>query len=142
MTAKNEEEPPESTEASASLPEIDEGEELYLKSRESRLRQELARRLSSSCPANRGVTLLNMDSGETTCFDSYPDALSFMKGKKGRWYLTGSPASQVGNEIAAETMTDRRSTENRLSPSSSDDQSASRTENAGVAGNRQDLGLC
>ncbi|HOT06106.1 MAG TPA: hypothetical protein PLI05_04145 [Methanotrichaceae archaeon] len=94
MTAKNEEEPPESTEASASLPEIDEGEELYLKSRESRLRQELARRLSSSCPANRGVTLLNMDSGETTCFDSYPDALSFMKGKKGRWYLTSSPASR------------------------------------------------
>jgi hypothetical protein len=31
---------------------------------------------------------LNLDSGEVSYFDDYADALAFMKGKKGRWYLT------------------------------------------------------
>jgi len=34
------------------------------------------------------ISVLNLDSGEVSYFDDYTDALAFMKGKKGRWYLT------------------------------------------------------
>ncbi len=35
----------------------------------------------------RRLTVMNMDTGETNYFDDYPEALQFLKGKKGRWYL-------------------------------------------------------
>jgi hypothetical protein len=34
------------------------------------------------------INVVNLDSGERHYFDDYPQALEFMKGKKGRWYLT------------------------------------------------------
>ena len=34
------------------------------------------------------ISILNLDTGEVRYFDDYPEALEFMKGKKGRWYLT------------------------------------------------------
>ena len=30
---------------------------------------------------------MNLDTKETNYFDDYPEALQFLKGKKGRWYL-------------------------------------------------------
>ena len=36
----------------------------------------------------RRISLMNLDFGDVTYFDDYTDALAFMKGKKGRWYLT------------------------------------------------------
>lgn len=34
------------------------------------------------------INVVDLDSGDKYYFDSYPDALDFMKGKKGRWYVT------------------------------------------------------
>ena len=34
------------------------------------------------------ITVVDLDSGERHFFDDYPQALDFMKGKKGRWYVT------------------------------------------------------
>jgi hypothetical protein len=35
----------------------------------------------------RRITVMNLDTRETNYFDDYPEALQFLKGKKGRWYL-------------------------------------------------------
>jgi hypothetical protein len=37
---------------------------------------------------DRRINVVNLDSGERHFFDDYPQALEFMKGKKGRWYVT------------------------------------------------------
>ena len=34
------------------------------------------------------INVVNLDSGERYFFEDYPQALEFMKGKKGRWYVT------------------------------------------------------
>jgi hypothetical protein len=34
------------------------------------------------------INVVNLDSGEHYFFDDYTKALEFMKGKKGRWYVT------------------------------------------------------
>lgn len=34
------------------------------------------------------INVVNLDSGERHFFDDYLQALEFMKGKKGRWYVT------------------------------------------------------
>jgi hypothetical protein len=34
------------------------------------------------------ITVINLVSGERHYFDDYPQAFEFMKGKKGRWYLS------------------------------------------------------
>ena len=34
------------------------------------------------------INVANLDSGERNFFDDYPQAMDFMKGKKGRWYVT------------------------------------------------------
>lgn len=35
-----------------------------------------------------GITAANIDSGETHRFEDYPEFLAFLKGRKGRWYIT------------------------------------------------------
>ncbi len=37
---------------------------------------------------DRRINVVDLDSGERHFFDDYPQALEFMKGKKGRWYVT------------------------------------------------------
>ena len=37
---------------------------------------------------DRRINVVNLDSGERHFFDDYPQALEFMKSKKGRWYVT------------------------------------------------------
>ena len=34
------------------------------------------------------ISVMNLDSGEAHYFDDYAEALGFLKGKKGRWYIT------------------------------------------------------
>ncbi len=34
------------------------------------------------------ITALNLDSGEIRHFEDYKDLLEFMKGRRGRWYIT------------------------------------------------------
>lgn len=34
------------------------------------------------------ISVANLDTKELHYFQSYPEALEFLKGKKGRWYLT------------------------------------------------------
>lgn len=53
----------------------------------SRLRDEIE---SLNVKPVAGVLLVNLSTGESWSFDSYPDAIEFMKGKKGRWYLTAN----------------------------------------------------
>jgi len=44
--------------------------------------------------AERRITVINLDSLETACFDDYREALEFTKGKKGRWYMTTAGVRQ------------------------------------------------
>lgn len=57
--------------------------------KKSKLREEIERML-----AEKGITfeeriaVMSLDTGQTYYFDDYPQALQFLKGKKGRWYMT------------------------------------------------------
>lgn len=56
--------------------------------KKSRLRAEIEGVLQEKgISVERRVTIVCLDTGETHYFDDYPDAMQFMKGKKGRWYL-------------------------------------------------------
>lgn len=33
------------------------------------------------------ITIINLETKESYYFDDYPEAMRFLKGKKGRWYL-------------------------------------------------------
>jgi 2-hydroxy-3-keto-5-methylthiopentenyl-1-phosphate phosphatase len=43
------------------------------------------------------ITVVDLNSGERHLFDSYLQAMEFMKGKKGRWYVT-SPGMRYSVE--------------------------------------------
>jgi hypothetical protein len=43
------------------------------------------------------INVVDLDSGERHFFDDYPHALEFMKGKKGRWYVT-SPGARCNRD--------------------------------------------
>lgn len=47
------------------------------------------------------INVVNLDSGERQFFDDYTKALDFMKGKKGRWYVT-TPGVRYNNDKKAE----------------------------------------
>ena len=65
---------------------MNDDEKLYKK---SKLRMEIEDLLKEKgITLERRISVLNLDSGEVNYFDDYVDALAFMKGKKGRWYLT------------------------------------------------------
>jgi hypothetical protein len=57
--------------------------------KKSKLREEIEAMLKE-----KGITLeeriavMSLDTGEAHYFDDYPQALQFLKEKKGRWYLT------------------------------------------------------
>lgn len=69
-----------------------------LKYKKSKLRMEIEDLLKEKgITLERRISVLNLDSGEVSYFDDYIDALAFMKGKKGRWYLT-TPGLRRGGE--------------------------------------------
>ena len=56
--------------------------------KKSPLRKEIEELLDrKGISIERRLTVMNLDTGETNYFDDYPEALQFLKGKKGRWYL-------------------------------------------------------
>ena len=81
--------------------------------KKSKLREEI-----ESMLAEKGLTLeeriavMSMDSGQTYYFDDYPQALQFLKGKKGRWYLT-----TPGIKRAYQTGNKKQKIENKKLPS-------------------------
>lgn len=56
--------------------------------KKSKNRQEIEDLLKQKGYSIVKISVLNMDSGEILYFESYPDAIEFLKGKKGRWYIT------------------------------------------------------
>jgi hypothetical protein len=57
--------------------------------KKSKLREEIEALLERKAiiQENR-VSVTNLEGGETNYFDNYHDALKFLKGRKGRWYIT------------------------------------------------------
>lgn len=53
----------------------------------SRRREEIEAALKKADTGKGALILLNLESGESHTFDSYPEALEFMGKQKGRWYL-------------------------------------------------------
>jgi hypothetical protein len=66
--------------------------------KKSKLREEI-----ESLLAERGITfeeriaVMSLDTKETHYFDDYPQALQFLKEKKGRWYLTTPGIRRTAN---------------------------------------------
>ncbi|MDD4650848.1 MAG: hypothetical protein PHQ34_01325 [Methanothrix sp.] len=57
--------------------------------KKSKLREEIESMLAEKGIALEArIAVMSMDSRQTYYFDDYPQALQFLKGKKGRWYLT------------------------------------------------------
>jgi hypothetical protein len=47
------------------------------------------------------INVVNLDSGERHFFDDYHQAMDFMKGKKGRWYVT-TPGVRYNKNFSTE----------------------------------------
>jgi len=63
-------------------------EEIPIK-KKSKLREEIEGLLKKKgITREERITVMSLDTGETYYFDDYPEALQFLKDKKGRWYLT------------------------------------------------------
>lgn len=57
--------------------------------KKSRLRHEIEELLEKKgLVLERKISVMNLESGEARHFDDYSAALEFLKGKKGRWYIT------------------------------------------------------
>ncbi len=62
-------------------------EEIILK--KSKLRQEIEELLQKKgLVLEEGISAMNLDTGETYHFESYPELQEFLKDRKGRWYIT------------------------------------------------------
>ena len=63
-------------------------EEMPIK-KKSKLREEIESLLKEKgITREERITVMSLDTEETYYFDDYPEALQFLKDKKGRWYLT------------------------------------------------------
>jgi hypothetical protein len=57
--------------------------------RKSKLREEVEGLLKErGISIERRISVVDMESGKTYHFDSYPEAMEFLAGKAGRWYIT------------------------------------------------------
>jgi hypothetical protein len=57
--------------------------------KKSKLREDIERMLSEKgIVLEKRIAVMSMDTKEAYYFDDYPQALQFLKEKKGRWYLT------------------------------------------------------
>ena len=60
----------------------------HLPKKKSDLRLEIEAALAEKgISVERRITVINLDSRETAYFEDYYQALEFIKGRKGRWYL-------------------------------------------------------
>lgn len=56
--------------------------------KKSRLRQEVEETLvQHGISVERRISVINLETKESYYFDDYAQAMQFLKGKKGRWYL-------------------------------------------------------
>jgi hypothetical protein len=56
--------------------------------KKSNLREEIERMLEEKgISIERRITVMCLDTKEAHYFDDYPQAMQFLKGKKGRWYI-------------------------------------------------------
>ena len=56
--------------------------------KKSRLRHELEETLMQhGISVERRISIINLETKESYYFDDYAQAMQFLKGKKGRWYL-------------------------------------------------------
>lgn len=55
--------------------------------KKSKNRQEIEDLLKQKGYVIEKISVVNMDSGEIHYFECYPDAMEFLKGRKGRWYI-------------------------------------------------------
>jgi hypothetical protein len=57
--------------------------------KKSKLRKEIELLLEKKgiIQENR-ISVVNLESGKTQYFENYQEALEFLKGRKGRWYIT------------------------------------------------------
>jgi hypothetical protein len=68
--------------------EIPINEKMPLK-KKSKLREEIEGLLKEKgITLEERITVMSLDTGEAHYFNDYPQALLFLKEKKGRWYLT------------------------------------------------------
>lgn len=59
-----------------------------IRKEKSKLRQDVEKMLlERGISIERRITVMSLDSQEAYYFDDYPEALEFLKGRKGRWYL-------------------------------------------------------
>ncbi|MDD4579459.1 MAG: hypothetical protein PHF80_02155 [Methanothrix sp.] len=59
-----------------------------IKKKKSELRGEIEQMLQErGISIERRITVMSLDSKEAHYFDDYAEALQFLKGRKGRWYL-------------------------------------------------------
>ena len=64
-----------------------ENEHLLIK-KKSKLRQEIEDLLQKKgLVLEERVTVINLESNESHYFSDYPEAMQFLQGKKGRWYI-------------------------------------------------------
>ena len=60
-----------------------------LQKKKSKLREEIESLLKEKgITLEKRITVVSLDNEEAYYFNDYPQALQFLKGKKGRWYLT------------------------------------------------------
>jgi hypothetical protein len=73
---------------SISQEEMPPNEKMPLKNK-SKLREEIEGLLKEKgITLEERITVMSLDTGEAHYFNDYPQALQFIKEKKGRWYLT------------------------------------------------------
>jgi hypothetical protein len=57
--------------------------------KKSKLREEIEELLQrKGLVFEEGISAVNLDTGETLRFSGYTELQEFMKGRKGRWYIT------------------------------------------------------
>jgi hypothetical protein len=75
-------------------------EAFELPHRKSKVRQEIEEALKKQgISIEKRISILNLDTKEQHYFDSYQEALEFMKENKGRWYMT-TPGIRYDRETA------------------------------------------
>jgi len=67
--------------------------------KKSKLRAEIEALLEQKgLVLEKGITAANIDSGEIHRFEDYPELQAFLKGRRGRWYIT-TPGLKRRKEI-------------------------------------------
>ena len=65
--------------------------------KKSRVRKEVEEAMAEAgLSLEPRISAVNLDTHEKHFFDTYPEAMEFIKGKKGRWYVTAPGVKYEG----------------------------------------------